>query len=84
MIRPCFGAIVAPLWRHILPLFLVAPPESEDRQRKNIRLEIELWEGIEGSIARRPGKTSRNTWIAEAVREKLERESQATESHGEE
>jgi len=63
---------------------LMAPPESEDRQRRNVRLENELWEGIEESIARRPGKTSRNTWIAEAVREKLEREIQVTESHGQE
>lgn len=42
--------------------------------RISLRLAKELFEAIDRLRAVRPGKISRNTWIAEAVIEKLERE----------
>jgi len=48
--------------------------QTESRSRTSIRLEPELWARIDRARAVRPGKVSRNTWITEAVREKLGRE----------
>jgi hypothetical protein len=44
------------------------------RQRQSLRLEPKLWAGIDASRGRRGGLVSRNTWITEAILEKLERE----------
>ncbi len=48
---------------------------TESRPRTNLRLEPEIWQAIDAARARRPGSVSRNTWITEAVLEKLARES---------
>lgn len=57
--------------------------------RINLRLAAETFADIDAACAARPGNVSRNTWIAEAVQEKLAREpmvaaSQASErrAHG--
>jgi hypothetical protein len=42
--------------------------------RSSIRLSSELIAAIDATRRRRPGKISRNTWITEAVEEKLARE----------
>ncbi len=42
--------------------------------RINLRLEGETFAAIDSACAARPGNVSRNTWIAEAVEEKLARE----------
>ena len=42
--------------------------------RINLRLDGETFAAIEAACATRPGNVSRNTWIAEAVVEKLARE----------
>jgi metal-responsive CopG/Arc/MetJ family transcriptional regulator len=42
-----------------------------DRARQSLRLDAELWEMIDASRSGRPGSVSRNTWIAEAIMEKL-------------
>ena len=42
--------------------------------RINLRLAAETFAEIDASCAGRPGNVSRNTWIAEAVEEKLARE----------
>jgi predicted HicB family RNase H-like nuclease len=42
--------------------------------RINLRLEGETFAAIDAACAARPGNVSRNTWIAEAVEEKLARE----------
>jgi hypothetical protein len=47
---------------------------SIERPRQNLRLEPETWEQIDAYRGKRPGNVSRNTWITEAIREKLERE----------
>jgi len=42
--------------------------------RINLRLAAETFAEIDAACAARPGNVSRNTWIAEAVQEKLARE----------
>ena len=42
--------------------------------RLNLRLPAETFEDIDASRQARPGNISRNTWITEAVEEKLARE----------
>jgi hypothetical protein len=46
--------------------------------RINLRLAAETFKSIDAACATRPGNVSRNTWIAEAVQEKLAREPQST------
>ncbi|MDP2621363.1 MAG: hypothetical protein Q8P46_14525 [Hyphomicrobiales bacterium] len=64
--------ILAPLWR-LMRIMMNAAPEPAARPRINLRLAPELWRAIDESRRRRPGTVSRNTWITEAVLEKLER-----------
>jgi hypothetical protein len=49
--------------------------KSDTRSKQNLRLEPKIWAAIDRARQRRAGNISRNTWIAEAVLEKLERES---------
>jgi hypothetical protein len=42
--------------------------------RLNLRLPAETFDAIDAARAARPGSVSRNTWITEAVEEKLMRE----------
>jgi metal-responsive CopG/Arc/MetJ family transcriptional regulator len=42
--------------------------------RINLRLAGDTFAAIDAACASRPGNVSRNTWIAEAVEEKLARE----------
>ena len=42
--------------------------------RINLRLAAETFAEIDAACVARPGNVSRNTWIAEAVQEKLARE----------
>ncbi|MFC3068820.1 hypothetical protein [Phenylobacterium soli] len=42
--------------------------------RINLRLPVETFEAIDESRALRPGSVSRNTWITEAIEEKLARD----------
>lgn len=44
--------------------------------RINLRLAADTFAEIDAACAARPGNVSRNTWIAEAVQEKLAREPQ--------
>jgi hypothetical protein len=47
---------------------------SEGRLRQSLRLDPQVWEKIDCERGRRAGSVSRNTWIAEAILEKLSRE----------
>lgn len=49
-------------------------PKRDDRIRQSIRLDKQLWDGIDRVRSERPGNISRNTWITEAVLEKLQRD----------
>jgi len=57
------------------------PANLRTLDRINLRLEAETFAAIDESCAVRPGNVSRNTWIAEAVQERLAREPVATASH---
>jgi hypothetical protein len=46
----------------------------EDRGRQSLRLDPEVWTAIDMARLRRAGSISRNTWITEAIAEKLARE----------
>lgn len=48
--------------------------------RTNLRLPAGTFAAIDGACAARPGNVSRNTWIAEAIAEKLAREALPEES----
>jgi len=43
-------------------------------QRCNVRLALDVLTAVDAACERRAGTVSRNTWIAEAVSEKLARE----------
>jgi len=49
----------------------------DDRGRQSLRLDSEVWTAIDRARLRRAGSISRNTWINEAVAEKLAREQDA-------
>ena len=63
---------MAPLWRLIR--IMTATAKKDDRPRQSVRLHPEMWEAIDDVRTKRPGVVSRNTWIAEAILEKLARE----------
>jgi hypothetical protein len=46
----------------------------DDRGRQSLRLGPEVWTAIDTVRLRRAGSISRNTWITEAIAEKLVRE----------
>lgn len=48
--------------------------------RINLRLAGDRFAQIDAACAARPGNVSRNTWIAEAIEEKLARERPAPEA----
>jgi hypothetical protein len=51
--------------------------------RINLRLPAETFEAIDNCRGERPGAVSRNTWITEAVEEKLARDlAEATQGEG--
>lgn len=51
--------------------------KRDDRARQNLRLSPELWAAIDAARERRAGNISRNTWITEALEEKLGREAES-------
>ena len=48
--------------------------KPDDRARQSLRLDPEVWTAIDAVRLRRAGSISRNTWITEAIAEKLARE----------
>jgi metal-responsive CopG/Arc/MetJ family transcriptional regulator len=52
--------------------------------RINLRLPPETFRAIDDLRERRAGSVSRNTWIAEAITEKLEREASGPFAHSKE
>jgi hypothetical protein len=47
---------------------------SEKRLRQSLRLEPDVWDEIDHARGKRAGSISRNTWISEAILEKLSRD----------
>jgi len=50
-----------------------------EKSRQSLRLDPEVWERIDRVRRKRAGSVSRNTWIAEAIVEKLSREQEGQE-----
>jgi len=65
---------VAPRWRHFGSMSDSTFPTVRSLDRINLRLAGETFSAIDAACAARPGNVSRNTWIAEAIEEKLSRE----------
>jgi hypothetical protein len=65
----------APLWRHAGAMLADSKTASvRTLDRINLRLPAETFEAIDASREARPGNISRNTWITEAIQEKLTRD----------
>jgi hypothetical protein len=60
------------------------PSTVHSLDRINLRLAGDTFVQIDAACAERPGNVSRNTWIAEAVQEKLARERGAPAAQGSE
>jgi hypothetical protein len=54
----------------------------KDKNRINLRLSPEIFAAIDDDRACRPGSISRNTWITEAIQEKLLREGGRLKTQG--
>jgi predicted HicB family RNase H-like nuclease len=66
---------VAPRRRHLGSMNTDSRPTTvRSLDRINLRLAGETFAAIDASCAARPGNVSRNTWIAEAIEEKLAHE----------
>ena len=67
--------ILAPLRRQLWVMTANhATTKLDDRGRQSLRLGPEVWTAIDMARLRRAGSISRNTWITEAIAEKLARE----------
>jgi len=58
------------------------PATVRDLDRINLRLSAVAFAAIDAARAGRLGNVSRNTWITEAIAEKLAREIGANDRHG--
>jgi hypothetical protein len=65
---------LAPVWRHST---FMAVCVLDKRSRQNLRLDPRIWDEVDRDRSRRAGNISRNTWITEAILEKLAREQPA-------
>lgn len=66
---------VAPPWRQCGAMISDSKTASvRTLDRINLRLPAETFEAIDAARSGRPGMVSRNTWITEAIQEKLTRE----------
>jgi hypothetical protein len=62
-------------WRHVGAIVtFMAESVLEKRSRQSLRLNPKVWASIDRQRGERPGLVSRNTWITEAILEKLSRE----------
>lgn len=57
-------------WRHYGAIIIV----MDNEHRCNLRLTAEAYEAIDFYRKRLPGSVSRNTWIASAIQEKIDRD----------
>lgn len=68
------------MWRHSGAMTTPFKPTTvRDLDRINLRLSAETFAQIDVARADRLGNISRNTWITEAVAEKLARETSAND-----
>lgn len=72
------------MWRHNGAMTRPKTSTVRDLDRINLRLSTETFALIDAARGDRLGNISRNTWITEAVAEKLARETSANDRRGEE
>lgn len=73
---------VAPCRRHLGSMNTDSKSATvRSLDRINLRLAGETFAAIDTACATRPGNVSRNTWIAEAIEEKLGRERIAVDAN---
>lgn len=65
------------------PMKAIHKESRADLGRINLRLPSEMLEAIDSERLQRVGNVSRNTWIAEAVQEKLNRDGATNRQEGE-
>lgn len=63
------------------PMSMTPTKAADKRKRSNLRLPPEIEDEVDRARRRRPGKVSRNTWILEAIQEKLAREAAANDDN---
>ncbi len=68
-------------WAPTLAVMTVIHVKVDDRARQNLRLDVEIWAAIDAARMRRAGTISRNTWITEAIAEKLALEQNNSPPH---
>ena len=56
-----------------------AEKDGKDMERVNIRMPTDFLQQIDAAVKRRRIKTARHTWILEALAEKLDRETTASD-----
>lgn len=66
------------MWRHSGAMANDSKTSNvRDLDRINLRLSAATFAAIDSCRAARPGAVSRNTWISEAIQEKLARDAEA-------
>lgn len=71
------AAVDAVINRGLTAGALAPAPATEEAQKAfRLRLLTSVYDAVEASAKRRPGRISANTWINEAIAEKLAREGQ--------
>jgi hypothetical protein len=73
--------ILAPLRRQSQIMTATHIIKLDDRGRQSLRLDPEVWLAIDTARLRRAGSISRNTWITEAIAEKLAQEQDFGAAH---
>jgi metal-responsive CopG/Arc/MetJ family transcriptional regulator len=53
---------------------MIMAKHFDERARQSLRLPAEVWTAIDAARSKRAGNVSRNTWITEAILEKITRE----------
>lgn len=71
------------MWRHNGAMTQSKSTTVRDLDRINLRLSADTFAMIDAARADRLGNVSRNTWITEAIAEKLTRETGANDRSGE-
>lgn len=72
------------MWRHSGAMPMTSKSNTvRDLDRINLRLSADTFASIDAACANRLGSVSRNTWITEAIAEKLARDANGNDRYEE-